>query len=790
MLLSLDVTLRSDALFGASHGIAGAADVEAELETDTSLPFLRGRTLKGLLVEACADLLYAARAAQSPGLDRLQEAARFLFGRPGSDYAARGRLRVGAARLPASLRDAVREALQNTTRQITRTDVVEALTTLRRQTALDASGAPVKESLRSARLVTRGLTLEARLRFASRPSADALTLLAACARTVHRGGTNRTRGMGRIHLQLRSRAETAATPPDELWRGFAHLLRDEPIRLETEPPQAPDTAPALDAPSAAVALRYRLHLDEPVLVKGAQGDPNSTVGLDYLPGSTLRGAFVGRHLREQPVADLASDEVGRHLFFDGGIRFLNAYPVLADRRATPTPRSWFHDKGDEKTLVDFALDPEREVEKRGDDDKDPQWRRLGKAFVDGSVGGAGAVYAASPERHLALHIRRSRRVRIAAPAEDDRDVFRYDALDRGQTFEGVLLCADSASATRARAWLHGPLTLGGTTTAGYGSCSVSFVKAVPLDTFAELHAEASMPSEGTTMLVLLAPLLLRDAATGLHTTAPAALEHALSVATGTSVSVERAFTGQTLVGGFNRTWGLPLPQQRAFAAGSVFVVSASQQALQKLEEAGLGERRPEGFGRLAVAPWKWTECDRKPPPSVSAAPTAQSETLVDPQAAALARRILDAWLTRTLDRQILDTALSLAGVSRAPHKSQLARVRLHIRRTLDALPLNDDTDGALLVKEQDRLTAFLKALPQHAQTQFERARLGDGSLLDWLQARARGEGDLYDLLTFSSASVPALAGQEAKLSKTLEYRLHLRLAFATLTLIAKRLQSA
>lgn len=757
MTLQLRVAFLSDALFGAGHGTAGAADVVSALEPDTGLPYLRGRTLKGLLVEACADILHVAAAADSPGLDRLEAAARSLFGVPGSDADASASMRVGTARLPAPLRDVVRDAVATRTASaLTRDDVVEALTVIRRQTAIDDSGAPKVGSLRSARLALRGLTLHAPIRFDAPPSEDALSLLAACAQAVHRGGTHRTRGMGRLDLALLDETDDIGTRARK-W--FAKLLTDPRVRLPEVASPKRRLAPDGPAPDGPVALRYRVRLDEPLLVRGLDGDPNSAVGLDYLPGSTIRGACVGRYLSGRSVTDLAADPEGRRLFFDGALRFLNAYPVADGRRAVPTPRSWAHPKTDDGAFADFAVDPVRLV------DPDTQWRRPKTPFAIPD----GDATLVAPERQVAVHIQRSRRSRPSEP--DDRQVFRYEALAEGQTFEGVLLCTDADAASRARPWLDGPVSFGGTASAGYGACTLSFVGTTPLDAFDEWPG--TPPESAPLTITLTSPLLLRDPATGLTTTDPAAVEVAVEAAIGHPVRVVQAFTSPVLVGGFNRKWGLPLPQQRAIAAGSVFVLDDAPDALRTLEGSGLGERLTEGYGRVAVGRLRESALERRPiHDSVGKVGPIDS----DSPAADLARRILDARIHRSLDRLLLATALELSTFGPLPTRSQLARLR-HLLRSA----LGQDFDDA-----QRRVEAFLRDLPSTARNQLERARLGSDSLLEWLRARARGDGDLQTLIGYSADHSPSLGGLTATLEPADVRRLHLRLAFATVSLAAKR----
>src|SRR6185295_15774685 len=99
MRLQLQLTLSSDATFGRGEGVAGLLDAEVEHD-EYGLPFLRGRTLKGLLVEECANLLFALEGQQSPVIAELERAAHFLFGRAGSTPEDDASMHVSAAQLP------------------------------------------------------------------------------------------------------------------------------------------------------------------------------------------------------------------------------------------------------------------------------------------------------------------------------------------------------------------------------------------------------------------------------------------------------------------------------------------------------------------------------------------------------------------------------------------------------------------------------------------------------------------------------------------------------------------
>ena len=197
----LTITLHSDATFGRGEGVAGLVDVEIEHDQH-GLPYISGRTLKGLLVEECANLRYAVDGklrATSTGQPTLDELAAWLFGVSGATRGdSLGLLHIGAAGLPPDLRTAILAE-----RRLTPQQVLASLTTIRRQTSIDAQdGAPEAASLRTMRALVRGTTLLARLDFAQAPDERALALLAACALGVRRGGSGRNRGRGRLSMLL------------------------------------------------------------------------------------------------------------------------------------------------------------------------------------------------------------------------------------------------------------------------------------------------------------------------------------------------------------------------------------------------------------------------------------------------------------------------------------------------------------------------------------------------------------------------------------------------------------
>lgn len=224
MSLQLRLELKSDTTFGRGDGVAGLVDEEVEHDAATGLPFLRGRTLKGLLVEECSNILFALSMSRSPALSHLEAAAQFLFGRPGSALEDDALMHVGAATLPQELRQAVEADVKSA--RLAPSDILESLTAIRRQTAVDeASGAPDEGSLRSMRVVLRDTPFVAQVDFDQDLGDAATALLAACVMSLRRAGTGRNRGRGRLVARLHNEQGNDITR--ERFTRFQQLVRGQ-----------------------------------------------------------------------------------------------------------------------------------------------------------------------------------------------------------------------------------------------------------------------------------------------------------------------------------------------------------------------------------------------------------------------------------------------------------------------------------------------------------------------------------------------------------------------------------
>lgn len=495
-------------------------------------------------------------------------------------------------------------------------------------------------------------------------------------------------------------------------------------------------------------LVYTLHLLEPVLANSLAGDTNSARSLPYIPGGLVRGALIGAYLKQKEIKNVdAADDEFQRLFIDGHTCYLNAYPLLNEQRSLPIPLSWKAPKHAAGGLKNQAV-PVTNLAAAETDQTDLKPIRAETWWLKG-----GTVF--SREFPMQINVHNQRDADFGRALEGRGAVYRYEALPAGLELKGIILSENEADIEILGGLLQeGELFLGKARTAGYGRVEV--LSAVPLpqdfregweisplrdlvdeleaferDDVAAYREEAPVEQTDHFYLTFLSPAILRGPG-GQYSLDPVpSLESLLGV----DLKPEKIFRQVEIVGGFNRTWGLPLPQAHAIAAGSVFwfrcASSVKFKQLMELETRGVGERRSEGFGRVRIdleqpASIGWRKLDEE-----LEIPGLSTEVSKD-AGQAMARIMLERLQRRELERRVLRAVHNYRLRGRVSN-SQLARWRVLVRSVLgESKPLEE---------KLERLTVFYQGEQKRRSSAWqamERARVENGGnvsrLTEWLSA--------------------------------------------------------
>lgn len=542
-------------------------------------------------------------------------------------------------------------------------------------------------------------------------------------------------------------------------------------------------------------LPLRIFLEQPVLVTRSGGDPNSVVSLDYLPGSLLRGVLIERYLKLKSNAprsyDLPGDATARRLFFDGEVRLLNAYLLnKGEQRTLPSPLALLQYKSANTQKAyevfnaaheDWNEKERRELERERED----QLKSFGASYC--SLSGNEVLGYAPDVSRIAVHVQRDRQ--LGRSTKDSGAVFQYEALAAGQWFAGAILIERQDDLELIQELLQAEQAwLGRSRSANYGQVRIECRKPITKG-WRELETdqlEAVAAGQPLT-ITLLSDLLLRDS----EGTPVASLayqpsldqriaDRILSAYLGFEVNIDpvRSFSVTTLASGFNQTWRLPLLQQPALAAGSVFTLhpcaDVAQETLQQLEDRGIGERRSEGFGRIA---FQWfddlqyraiqgelfRESQALPPLSSTGRAAAQR----------MARHMLEEVIERELQRYVRDRVINAQPQpSNLPRNSQLGRLRALLRQA----------------RKYGELTLIAEEMAQFktvAQEQLANARMGSISLRTWLDEVLQPDG-VWQILDLRPANWPKVAEVAPEPDATLTTMTTLRLIDAVLTALHRK----
>ena len=482
-------------------------------------------------------------------------------------------------------------------------------------------------------------------------------------------------------------------------------------------------------------LSFRLQLTEPCLIGGVSSDPNSSTSLSYLSGSTLRGALISELARQgldlDPTAALAP-------YLNGEVRVLNAYPSAPGVSLYPTPLAWRTEKRG-RQLFDWSF---------ADDqlDRDPQraYTLPAPTFID-----LDRLYTHSPKRSISVHTARSKKYGRATATEGQ--VFRYDALAKDQAFQGRILFKEPYEEELRGAFRKGQqLSLGKARSAGFGAATLLEVELSDVDVVETPHL-AELKKGSAVTAYLASDLILRSSA-GSPGVTPQVFLEALNTALGDSFFALSAslypnvFMRTAVVAGLNHTWGLPLPQQPAFAMGSCFCLTviklASEHgvsladALLSLQQRGLGERLAEGFGRVGFY---------QPKPLGAMRPVGLSTRLRRPPLLSedhkpKARMILASLIEQDMRSFIINDINRLEAFSLKLSKSQLGSLREAVRRA----QFYQDPKLALAYLDKLELRPRLKS-------RYESSKFWSGTFYTWLTQRLKAPETLLSYLGTTNA---------------------------------------
>ncbi len=339
-------------------------------------------------------------------------------------------------------------------------------------------------------------------------------------------------------------------------------------------------------------LTYRITTESPVIFALNVGDANMVSTREYIPGSVIMGLFANEYIRKNNLTDAHTDAHTDgdfyRWFLTGAIRFTNACIVTkihrSEKMTTPLPLSIQEEKGDENTLYDLLY-------ANGDFDKQTNAKQ---GF--GRILGAD-IYKQPIQKTLNFHHQRDYETGTVKKGM----IFNYESIDAHQTFEGHILGNGNELNNLLDYFREEPVVrIGRSKNAQYGKVRFVMVSRSPEEFTPEIEGLEQVNGEAS--LTLLSSAILYNEY-GYSTAEVRTLEKLLQNELGDGVTIKKSFVRTDEVENFVSVWRLRRPAEVCFSPGSCFLLSgitgAHQEKLPEIQKNGIGERRGEGFGRVA-----------------------------------------------------------------------------------------------------------------------------------------------------------------------------------------------
>ena len=537
--MKLVVKLLSDLCVSFGESYNSFVDIEA-IYDDYGMPFIPAKRLKGCIREAALELVewgvYDKTIYES------------LFGKEGKErtlFSLDNAYLENYDQMIADISDCDDKNLVHPQR------VFELYSYTRTQTSLTEAGVAEDGSLRTMRVINKGLVFTAELTENVKLSKEQSELLENAISMVKHIGNSRTRGLGLVELELQKDASENVSAC-EIKENFGVLNK----------------------------INYTITLKSPLLCKSSEGSQEKTH--DYIEGGKIIGLLAQNLSQKEFLALMNPDS-------KAGIIASNAYISRNKVRYTPIKAS-IQKKKDEQYSENGTIIAQDMLIKSLDD---IQRVPFGYCYVDDEG------YVKTVDTEINYHHRRPNDKGIGrANGNDDSSFYQLESIRKGQQFAGFILADEEQAKIVVKALSKAKKSrMGYSRNAEYGNVEVvvthvekienktaamsnSFV--VKLNSAVILYNEFGSPCADVECLkIYLAKALGIDAK---------------------EMSVGKAFLNYETVGGFNVTWNRRKPIFTVLGKGTVCSFNTSKEVdISKLEGLFVGERVAEGYGEIEIS---------------------------------------------------------------------------------------------------------------------------------------------------------------------------------------------
>lgn len=207
---TLKIKLLSDTIFSGGESIVSISDID-ELYDDYKIPYYKGKSIKGNIREAADLIVENQKKFNKEKSEKNEEIIKTLFGKTFDntnekkenymDDQTQGILMFENASLEEDIKEEIKYLVDNEI--ISKEEVISSLTDIRYSTKIDRkTGTAKKGSLRSMRVLNKGIVFTSNIYCERKLTEDELALFICAVKMTRHLGTLRSRGKGNVECIL------------------------------------------------------------------------------------------------------------------------------------------------------------------------------------------------------------------------------------------------------------------------------------------------------------------------------------------------------------------------------------------------------------------------------------------------------------------------------------------------------------------------------------------------------------------------------------------------------------
>lgn len=323
--------------------------------------------------------------------------------------------------------------------------------------------------------------------------------------------------------------------------------------------------------------QYKCKLLSDLVIPSSSATEGFNQSLDYIPGAKFMGIVAGKLYKKDKDNSAILD-----LFYNGKVRYSDAYPLLGGNVGLKVPFKWFHPKGG--TITDKIYLHVEDLPKETLKSEQPKQARAGYYIPINDT--EGKYLKISQDFSIKSAYNSLKR------KSEDAKMYGYFSLPKGTEWSFTITDSTGRYADEIKYVIEGKKRIGRSRSAEYGLVQIDFLSEITSNT-------AKEAVKGKVYIYAKSNLCFYDE-NGRNTARPS--ESQLLLPLNSKILWDRSQIRTRVYQTWNRKRFNRDADRVIIEKGSVIAVQLSESINPSLIEQGIGSHQSEGFGEVLINP--------------------------------------------------------------------------------------------------------------------------------------------------------------------------------------------